>query len=69
MKKRPAITVFDDNTVITIIKPYSKSYRDKVFVIYEDVFAEMVGELIPINDLKMKLNLSDVEFNELIDNL
>lgn len=69
MKNRKAITLFDEDSAITLIKPYSDAYKDKVFVISEDAFGEIIGILTPINDIKFKYNLSDEEFNIIINSL
>jgi len=63
---RSAITVFDEDVVLTLLRPYLKEDSNKLVVIYEDSFGELVGFLEDINDLRNKLNLSDDEFNEIL---
>lgn len=66
MKVRPAITIFDEDTALTLVKPYSDEYRNQLFVIHEDAYGEAVGIMTPIEDLRSKLNITNEEFNEML---
>lgn len=69
MHKRKAITIYDEDTSLTFIKPYSDEYKSVLFVIHEDAYGEMSGVLTPIDELRTRLNLSTEEFNELLNKL
>lgn len=69
MKTRKAISLFDEDSSFTLLKPYSDEYRDSLFVISEDAHGEFSGILTPIVELKNKLNITDEELNKLIANL
>jgi len=66
MNTRPAITIFDEDTAITILKPYSGEYIDQLFILHEDAYGEAIGMMTPIKDLRSKLNITDEEFDEIL---
>ena len=66
MNIRPAITIFDEDSALTLLKPYSDEYRDQLFVIHEDAYGEMTGILEYKSELKRKLNITNEEFEELL---
>jgi hypothetical protein len=69
MTTRPAVTIFDEDTAITILKPYSGEYKNQLIMIYEDAYGEMVSIMEKTSDLKAKLNITDIEFNEILEKL
>jgi hypothetical protein len=68
-KTRKATIIIDEDSSLTLIKPFLKENADMLFVIYEDAYGEMDGALTFINEVKSRLNLSDEEFNEIIKHL
>ena len=68
-KLRTAITVFEDDTALTLVKPYSDEYKNMLFVIYEDAYGEATGILTKIDDLREKLGLPTEEFDAIIQQL
>jgi|GEM_PF-1822831 len=67
--KRPAVTIFDEDTAITLLEPFSTEHINMLIAINEDAYGEMVGTLESKLDLKTKLNLSDEEFDEILKQL
>ena len=66
---RNAITIFDDETSMTLVKPYSLEYENMLFVIYEDAYGEAEGYLTPITELRSKVSMNDYEFDKIIKSL
>ena len=66
---RPAITIFDEDTALTLLEPFSQEHQNMIIVVYEDAYGELVAMLESKNDLKTRLNLSDEEFNDILDRL
>lgn len=66
---RKAITIFDDDTAMTVVKPFSGEYGNELFVIHEDAYGEIIGFLKPIDEIKKKFNGTDEEFKEIINQL
>lgn len=66
---RKAKTVFDEDTAMTLLKPYSGEYKNQLFVIYEDAYGEVTGILTPVEDIKLRLDLTDAEFEEILNEL
>ena len=69
MHKRKAITIYDEDTSMTFIKPYSDEYKSVLYVIHEDAYGEMIGVLTPIDELRTRLNLDVDEFDNLLKKL
>jgi hypothetical protein len=70
MNTRKAITIFDEDTAMTLIKPLSGEYRNtQLFVIYEDAYGEAIGILTPIEEVKRKFNGTEEEFQEILNQL
>jgi len=66
--ERKTVTFFDDDTAITLVKPFSQEYQNMVFVITEDAYGEIVGELKRIVDLKVLYPyLSNDEYSEILN--
>jgi len=66
---RKAITVFDEDQALTLLKPYSDEHSNQLIVIYEDAYGEAVTILTPIKELRTKLNVGDEEFDEILTQL
>ena len=70
MQTRKSVVIHEEDfSALTILKPFSEEYLNYLFVIYEDAYGEMKGDLMTKTDLKSRLNLCDEEFNELINKL
>jgi len=67
--KRPAVTIYDEDWAITLLKPISGEYSNYLFVVHEDAYGEAVGILTPIKELRTKLNMTDEEFDEILSQL
>lgn len=66
MNKRKAISLFDEDTATTFLRPYSGEYHNCLIVITEDAHGEFNGIITPIKDIKNKLNITDEELAEMI---
>lgn len=66
---RKAITIFEDDTAITLVKPFSDEYRGFLFVIYEDAYGEIVGELKSINEIRERFEKTEENIDEIISQL
>jgi CBS-domain-containing membrane protein len=69
MYTRPAITIFDEDTALTLLRPFSDEYTNQIIVIHEDAYGEMVGILTPIEDLRFRLTMDNKEFDKMISKL
>jgi len=69
MKKRNAVTIFDEDCALTVLKPFSEGYKNMVFIIQEDAYGEATGILTTIDDLRRRLNVDEEEFQEMLNNL
>lgn len=66
---RKAVTIFDEDAALTILKPFSGEYENQVIVIHEDAYGEAIMKLQPITELRKELNLDNEEFNEILKEL
>ena len=66
---RKAIIVSEEDWAITLLKPFSGEYRNLLFVINEDAYGEARMTIESIDDLRIKLNLCDDEFNDILSQL
>jgi len=66
---RKAITIFDEDTAMTLVKPFSAEYRNQLFVIHEDAYGEAIGILTPVEELRRNFGGSDEEFQEILNQL
>jgi len=69
MKKRNAVTIFDEDCALTVLRPFSAEYKHMLFIIQEDAYGEATGILTTIDDLRHRLNVDESEFQEMLDNL
>lgn len=68
-KTRKAVVVSEDDSAMTLLKPFSGQYQNHLFVIHEDAYGEARMTIERIDDIRIKLSLSDEEFNEILSNL
>ena len=66
---RKAIVIYEEDSAITILKPFSEEHLNYLCVINEDAYGEFLGELITKTELKKRLNYSDEEFNKILKQL
>ena len=66
MKERKAITLLDEDTATTFLRPYSDEHRNCLIVVTEDAYGEFTGVLTPIKKIKGNLNITDEEIDEMI---
>jgi hypothetical protein len=66
---RKAITIYDEDSSMTLFKPFSEEYKNQLLVIYEDAYGEAVLEIKSIKDIQKNFGGSDEEFNEILTQL
>lgn len=66
---RAAITISDEDYAFTLLKPYSGAYDDMLIVVYEDAYGEMTGKLQSKFAIQKELNLTDEEFDKILQKL
>lgn len=66
---RKAITLYDEDMAMTLLKPISSEYNNYLIVIYEDAYGEMTAKLTPIITLRKNFSGGDEEFDEILKNL
>ena len=70
MQERKTVVIHEEDfSALTLMKPFSDGYREFLIVVHEDAYGEMTAKITHKADLKKRLNLSDEEFNEMVDNL
>jgi len=69
MEKRKAVTIFDEDSALTVLKPFSAGYHNMLFIIQEDAYGEATGVLTTIDDLRHRLNVDESEFQEMLNSL
>jgi len=69
MNTRKAITIYDEDSAMTLVKPLSGQYSNQLFVIHEDAYGEAIGTLTPIDEVRKKFDGSDEEFQEILSQL
>lgn len=69
MHVRKAITIYDEDSAVTILKPLSGEHTNELFVVYEDAYGEATGVLAKMDDMKLSLNLTNEEFEEILKEL
>jgi hypothetical protein len=66
---RKAVVVSEDDSAMTLLKPFSGAYENQLFVVHEDAYGEARMTIERIDDLRIKLNVSDEEFQEILKDL
>ena len=66
---RKAITIFDEDTAMTLVRPFSDEYRGQLFVIHEDAYGEAVGIMTPIEQIRKNFSGTTEEFEEILKQL
>jgi hypothetical protein len=69
MTTRKAIVVSEDDSAMTLLKPFSGQYKNRLFVIHEDAYGEARMTIELIDDLRIKWNFTDKEFDEILTQL
>jgi DNA-binding transcriptional regulator YiaG len=69
MTSRKAIVISEDDSAMTLLKPFSGEYRNHLFVVHEDAHGEARMTIERIDDLRRKTGVSDEEFNEMLEKL
>jgi DNA-binding transcriptional regulator YiaG len=69
MTSRKAIVISEDDSAMTLLKPFSGEYRNHLFVVHEDAHGEARMTIERIDDLRKKTGVSDEEFNEMLEKL
>lgn len=63
---RKATTIYDEDSAMTLLKPFSGEYDNQLFVIYEDAYGEAVFAIRKISELRREVNMTAEEFDEII---
>lgn len=66
---RKAVVVSEDDSAITLLKPYSGQYKNHLFVVHEDAYGEACMTIELIDDLRIRFSISDEEFDEILKEL
>ena len=70
MQPRKNVVIHEEDfSAITIMRPFSDEYLNYLIVVHEDAYGEMRSDLVPKDGLKKRLNLSDEEFEEMVNKL
>ncbi len=70
MQPRKNVVIHEEDfSSITIMKPFSDGYRNHLIVVHEDAYGEMNAKLTTSNDLKIRLSLTDEEFEIMLAKL
>lgn len=70
MQPRKNVVIHEEDfSAITIMRPFSDGYRDYLIVVHEDAYGEVMCKITSHNDLKIRLSLSDEEFDEMVNKL
>jgi len=59
----------EDFSALTIMKPFSDGYNNHLIVVHEDAYGEVMCKVTTHNDLKIRLSLTDEEFEKLLKKL
>lgn len=59
----------NEDEAITFLKPFSNEYSNMLFVIHEDAYGKIDGDLMLISDLIAKLNMTIEQFDEILNQL
>lgn len=66
---RKTIVITDDDSSMTLMKPFSQEHQGKLIVIHEDAYGGFNAALTSIEEIKQNILISDEEFNKWIFNL
>jgi hypothetical protein len=66
---RKAVVVSEEESAITLLKPFSGGYQNQLFVVHEDAFGEAHMTIERIDDLRTRLSISDEEFLQILRDL
>lgn len=64
--KRKAVSIYEEDSAITLLKPFSGEYNNQLFVICEDAYGEVKFEIKKISELRNKFSMTSEEFDEII---
>jgi len=70
MKPRKNVVIHDEDfSAVTVMRPFSEGYLNYLIVVHEDAYGEVMCKVTTHNDLKIRLSLTDEEFDEMIKKL
>lgn len=69
MKIRKAVVFSEDDSAITLLKPFSGQFENYLFVINEDAYGEACMTIERIDNIRKKSMVSDEEFDEILKDL
>ncbi len=59
----------EDFSALTIMKPFSDGYRDHYITVFEDAYGEVQMKVVHKDALKERLNYSEGEFQQLLQDM
>jgi hypothetical protein len=66
---RKAITIYDEDSTSTFMKPFSEEYSNQLLIIHEDAYGKAVLVMESIEDIKKKFSGDSEEFDEMLRQL
>jgi len=66
---RKAITIYDEDIAMTLLKPISEEHKNRLIVIHENAYGELSVSSTPIVVLRENFGGSDDEFNKILNDL
>ena len=63
---RKTIVIYDEDSAMTLLKPFSGEYDNQLFVIHEDAYGEAVFAIRKISELRQEVSMTEEEFDEII---
>lgn len=69
LNNRKAITLIQEDSALTFLKPYSEELIDHLFVVYEDAYGDTVSGLLHKNTIHEKYSLKNDMILKIFKNL
>lgn len=69
MVTRKAVVISQDDSVMTLLKPFSGVFEKYLFVINEDAYGEARMTIQRIDNIRINSMVSDEKFNEILKDL
>ena len=69
MHERKAVVIPEDDSAVTVLKPFSDEYLNYLIVVHEDAYGEVMTNLTAKSELKERLNFTDEEFEAMLEKL
>jgi hypothetical protein len=66
---RKAVIIYEEDSAMTLLKPTSGEFLNQLFVIYENAYGEAFMKIELIEDVRIRLNITNEEFNEILNEI